>query len=274
MSYTPRFYFYPGQSGPLQTLDLTRISRLEQIDKVLEIKATNGYAGSVRFFQGTQRRIRITMERISLLTSAGTAQHRHLQALISHLQTGGLVGLSLDPAKSWAGYPAGTWSRGASYVSTWKNAFWGWESAATLVSGDEVVIESSPIQGWAERLLTSGLSRGGLQVDFNGDTLAFDWKNADSPMVRWHGFYPCLQLADVERPPITNEYGRVFSIDLTLEVIPDIFYSQKTGQQRYLALAGSTAPVTQGPPSLEEMIRGIQKKARAARIMTAGPGRI
>lgn len=189
------------------------------------VEAEDGITGNlatVRTYTGTRRRIRITIERFSMLTSAGQAYYRELVAVLEHLRGGGKVGFTADSAHTWAGYSAGLPTVGQMYLATHGNYFSGW--AAGTIPGEQVVVESSPKFAITE-MHTCTTTGPGNQVNL-GQGVIFDFSTISGGfMVRWHRFWPCLKLPQdaLQRANLINEHGINWTLDWTLEVDSSVF---------------------------------------------------
>lgn len=194
-----------------------------------------------------------------MLTSAGQVTHRSMQALIEHLRGGGAVGFSQDHDKSWAVYASSTWARANAFINSYSTSFTSWSSAIPT-AGQDVVIESPPIYAQSEQhLITSfdGVSRINLS-----DTLTFDYKDYGPAMARWYRFWPALRLpGDTLRPPITNEHGIAWTLDLTLEVDSAIFWAAGD-QYAQRALAFGIGDTTARAPGVRASLDTILKAVR------------
>lgn len=251
---TPEIYYYPEAGGALIRATLTRnISRLEQADTVECSDALNGYLSSVRMFSGVRRRIRITIDRVNGLSTAGKALYRTLVPVVEHLRAGRAIGFTLDNTKAYAGYGAGSVSQGASNYNFGGNAFSVWPSATCApASGDEVVLSAPPVYGKLERRLVGSVtpsSYGFYYVGFNSETLVYSYDPLS--MLRWHGFWPALKLPEDQKssPIFTNEHGVTWSIDLTLEEDPAVFYlsgDEYERRPRVITEMGGVTPYSPG----------------------------
>lgn len=243
----PAFYWYPSGSSQLEITYLPRISRLEPVDAVDVEDGYTGNLGLSRTFKGVRRRVHITIERNSMLSSAGLGYYRSLIAVMDHLRGGGAVGFSQCHSKSWAGYASGTWRRSASYVAFGGNAFSAWSGSAVPTAGQEIAIEAAPIYAQSEQQVCSALG-GGTQISLSS-ALTFDYSNTGPSMVRWYRFWPALVMpADAMRPPLSNERGIAWTLDITLEVAASIFWAagdQYDAKVRKIAI-GDTVARSQG----------------------------
>jgi hypothetical protein len=229
---------------------LPRLTRLEYVPVPQAVTLTTGGLGMVQVCQGVRRVWRVTMERDSMQTDAGRARWRALQAVVSHLETGGAIGLSTDHAKSWAGYPAGAIIQGGSYVTWWGNAFSAWNSSAAPVAGDDIVVEQAPMYGLRECHKVAALS--GSQISYSGTTGVFD--HAGVPLlVRYAGFFPALRMPfDKYTPPETNEHGIIHTLELNLEMDAAVYAANV--QQQSLGLGSTSASQYQSGGSLEAFL--------------------
>lgn len=261
---TPRFYYYPDPGGSLTEGALNRsLTRLEQIDQPLR---TDVYGGEqrpwVQFF-GTRRRVRLVWERISLLTTAGRADLRTLQAVIAHLQVGGVVGFSADNTKTWCAAPgigARVWSRGSTSLFTTANLLAAWAPLASIAAADEVVIESHPVYGLAEQRLVASWTSSTRTLALDSEKLVFDYQDTD-PLLRWYRSWPALRLPADALPnaPIVNERGLHFDCTLTLEVEPQIHRvtSPQAGGGAKLSALGNTTSRLGGARETLESLLGV-----------------
>jgi hypothetical protein len=251
---TVEIYYYPEAGGSLIRVPLTRrLSRLEEVDTVDAEDASNGYLSTSRAFRGVRRRIRVAIDRVNWMVADGKSLHRALVPVIQHLRNGGVIGLTLDNTKAYAGYIAGSISQGASNYNFGGNAFSVWPSATCApASGDEVVISTPPLYGKHERRLVGSVTPstyGFYYVGFNGETLAYNYESPS--MLRWHGFWPALKLPQdaINSPPITNEHGISWSLDLTLEEDPAVYYlsgDEYERRPRILSTLGGTTAYSPG----------------------------
>ena len=246
----------------LEKTELPRQTRCEPVDVVDVEDGYTGNLGLVRTYQGTRRRVHITFERNTLMSSAGVGYYNSLFALVEHLRGGGAVGFSKDHANSWAGYASGSWSRKASYVAYSGNAFAAWSSAAAPAADQIVAIESAPIFAQSEQHKCTALG-GGTQISIS-PTLTFDYADRYPAMVRWFWFWPALRMpADKMSPPIINEHGIIWTLDLTLEVDANIFWAggdATTNKPRNLGLGDTSVRGPRTVNNLEAVLKSAVKR--------------
>jgi len=267
------FYYYPEGASSLEKITLNaRITRLDPSTKAVVDDAYGGDGHFSRSFQGVRRRVRIAIDRVSLLTANGKADHRAIQGLLSHLRRGGACGFTADTTKAVALYPSGGWISNGQILYTAGNAFTGWESSAALAAGDEVVVESAPIYGVEEYGYLSAWSA--TQPTLT-DKLNHDYAPL-AAIARWHRFFPALRLpADaMDGPLLTNEHGIGWNLDIELEVDPMIhLLNQPNGAADTTGsigggamLGGVTDIIGSGKASLDTLLD-------IARLATARGGR-
>lgn len=268
------FYYYPEGAASLEKITLNaRITRLDPSTRPIVDDAYGGDGHFSRSFMGVRRRVRIAIDRVSLLTTNGKADHRAIQGLLSHLRRGGACGFTTDTTKAVAMYPAGGWVANSQILYTAGNAFTAWESSAVLAAGDEVVVESAPIYGIEEY---GYLSAWAATQPTLTDKLNHDYGPV-AAFARWHRFYPALRLPSdaMEGPLLTNEHGIGWSLDVELEVDPAIHLlplttsgaADTTGSTGAAAmLGGVTDIIGSGKASLETILE-------VARLATARAGR-
>ena len=257
---SPCFYWYPAGSTTLEITQLPRLTRLEPVDAV---DVQDGYTGNltqIRTYGGTRRRVRLTIERHSMLSSAGATYYQKLQAVIEHLRGGGAVGFSQNHDYTWAGYSSGTWVRGYSYFSYSGNAFSSWNGSAAPANGQGIVAEAAPIYPQSEAHSCTGLS-GGSQITIS-DTVTFDYTGISPVMVRWDKFWPALRMpADKLAPPLSNEHAIAWTFDLTLEVDASIFWAAGDQyQQQAMRFALGSTTSKSGMGSLDSILAAVRNR--------------
>jgi len=266
----PRFYFYPAGFSTLQTIELPRVSRLEPVQQPQLTTLTTANLGMVQVSYGVRRLWRITLERDSMLSDAGRARWRALHALVSHLETGGAVGFATDHSKAYAGYSAGSYILGGSYVVWQGNAFAPWNQSAAPVAGDDLLIEQAPMYGRVECHKVASITN--RTIALSGTTLQFD-HNGTSAIIRNAGFFPALRLAaDRYTPPMTNEHGIIHSLDLTLEMDAAIYAPVDAYGLADFGLGSGASPQYNAGGNLEALLsakRGRTGKASTPRISSA-----
>lgn len=218
----PRFYFYPMIDGSLSVVDLGE--QLAALDEMPTAQRADAYAGGVNYssFLQEQFRVRIVLQLVSQTATAGAATERRLQTLVNHLLRGGYVGFSRDHSKSWcAAQSAVVWDRGASSIGCGGSGFTAWSAFASLVSGDEVVVETASVGPYREYHTTSGIVATAATSVGLAETLeyAYPFDLAGTlGLVRYRYFWPLLWLPEdqISRPILTSSRGITWTLDVTL----------------------------------------------------------
>ncbi len=217
----PRIYYYPDAVGSLATIDFGESLSDLQITQRRDV--FDGFSRAGAFTRTTGRtylEIRIILENF---TSASLA--RQFETLSAHLERGNPIGFALDHDKAWAGFVRTTTasgyyepSRGENKAVTTGNLFNTWSSAATIQSGDEIVVASASPSGLRETKVTSGVTGAASTiVFFNTDTLIYTHQNAPI-VVRSRDFYPALVMPEgsVNQPIIESNHRISYTLDLSL----------------------------------------------------------
>lgn len=210
----PTFYYYPDNTGSLHMIDLgTVMSDIQETPMRTRVSAKGGDGGMyVSVYEGGLR-VRLVRER-----GVSAAVARKLMNMFNFLERGGSVGFARDHAKAWAQFTSSPPTRGASgvYVNSLSSAFTGWSTAAALVAGDEVVIESAQPELIREyHTISSFASHIPLGLAETVEMTA-----GSRCIVRHRDFFPALKLPDdgVNRIAVPDERRLTRTLDLTLEV--------------------------------------------------------
>lgn len=215
----PAIYYYPDPEGTLEVLDFGEPLSDLQITQVREVADSYSRGGSFYRTTGSSRlQIRIILENF---TSASLV--REFESLSAHLERGGSIGFALDSAKAWAGFvdtASTTPVRGRANLQTGGNLFNSWSSAAALDLGDEVVVTSSPVEGYREtRTLAVAIGAAGLNANFGVlNTLSYTYQS-DVVLIRSRDFYPAMTMpaSSVGVPILETNHRISYTLDLTLE---------------------------------------------------------
>lgn len=241
---TPRFYWYPVATGPLQVLDLGEtLSDLQEFPLADIDDEYDGSGGPVRVHHADVFRLRIVLERFG--DPGVDARERDLQALQSHLNRGGFVGFSRDHAKTWASSVGSYPSQGDRTLYTASNGFAAWSASGTPAEDDEIVVESEHPDSRRELVLCDALTLSPpINLPIQSPGVVFDY--AAPTLVRWRDFYPVLWLPknSLSKPVVTHDRRRNWTLDLTLEYCPsvvlDLFEGGSSQYSEVSALVGPT----------------------------------
>lgn len=221
----PRFYWEPDASGSLETIDLGEgLTDFQELPGGVRVEDSyNGANLAFRSFQGASRLYRITLERFG--TPGSSPLERKLLNMETHLQRGGYVGFSRDHAKTWAAVVTTPPTRGDIVLHTGTGSgFRRWAPLATVVEGDEMVLESPPAE-WNREFFLCGLTGGGgsgpptkIGIPDNGAVYTYN----EYPVVRWRDFIPTLRMpkSEVNRPYVPHDHRRNWTLNLVLEYNP------------------------------------------------------
>ena len=212
---TPAIYYYPasGFGAKLEIIDLGEILSDLQMTPVRNSIDAMSYQG--RFFRTNlngRMKIRVLLERFT-----DRALVRKLYSLQTHLERGGLIGVTEHQHKSWAAYVVpGQGVAGAATMETGGNVFY--NQSAALEDLDEVVFQSSNPETKREWTQIAG-DLTDTETTLNIEPGLLYNYHQDPVLVRWHGFWPVMRLpADqLGRPIVTHDHRISYTLDLTLE---------------------------------------------------------
>lgn len=248
-------WWWPVGSTTVEEIDLGRTFSDLTFDTARNgTDSVSAYGRSTRYDRGGYRRVRISKERIQ----NNAALVRDLEALVRHLQSGGLCAASLDKAKTF-----GTWSDGPVLpggttvrVSPGVNAFARLNPSAALSSGDEIMIESPNPEYLLDVNTFSSLSAGTITTGENIRT-GFELSPC---FVRYRYFYPALRLPiSAASDPGLLSHDRLLNWTLSLPLVerPGDIEALRTGAQ---LLAGSE-PLTDAL-TIEAILRTLEPPER------------
>lgn len=219
-----KFYYYPEPNGlNLVTIDLGE--DLGELFSEFFVDAVDGITQTGQRKRSVGRMseiVRIQRDRLSL----GADLAYQFAAMQNHLDRGFSVAFAADHTKAWAApcksKPIAT-SRslncyGSPFTAFADPAGTGFKPAV----GDYLILETQPPGMLHEQLkvdnVTNLSATSGGQIGLE-NRIAFAYQ--DIAFVRHYRFWPCLKrpASDAGKNIITNESGRLFSLDLTL--VPD-----------------------------------------------------
>ena len=218
-----RFYYYPEPDGShLITIDLGE--ELGELFSDFFVNAVDGISitGHRQRTVGRMGEI-VNIQRDRLKLSEDLAYQFH--ALQNHLDRGYSCSFTADHTKSWAApIKAGTLLTGATTIQCFSNPFNNMTdpslSGLKPAVDDYITIETAPPAMLSEQHKLSNVTNlsnvnGGSFV--NAKPLNFEY---DRPaFARWYRYWPVLKRPqrEIGRNIITNENGRLFSLNITLE---------------------------------------------------------
>lgn len=235
-----KIYYYPDEDGGLTTITLAKaLTELHESRAPDRVTAKRGDGSASVAVWTPATRVRIVLERG---LSAGNV--RMLRQLEDHLHRGLPIGFAREHTKAWAGF-GGSPNRGYTYVATGGHAFSSWESAADLVSGDEIVMEGAAPFSEIEMHAVSSVSATTGTVTLLSETVL---RTFGGPViVRHRDFYPALRMPDDQlgKPIVTTERRLTWTLDVELETMPEIVAAgYANSQSQGLALSDSAASNT------------------------------
>lgn len=216
------FYGYPEEDGPLQIDDFGE-TVTEITEEPIPIAATPTSANGIAYpvIGGYSYRVTIQLRGFQSATpgTSGNSVERALIAVENHINRGGLIGFTLDRAKSFAGTTTGALSQGGTSLAMTGNAFNLWEAAGTLAANDEVVIEA-PAPYWKREIgAVSAYSGGTATVG------ALRYAYRGNPVVRYRYFYPVLWRHEDDGEAsawiVRRDRCIVYELNATLRYSPD-----------------------------------------------------
>lgn len=244
-----KFWFYPEPDGR-HLVEIDMGEALGELSSTFFHDAIDGitYSGGISRSVGRGGEI-VTIQRDRMQLGEGLAQK--FDALQNHLDRGYSVAFTSDSAKAWAASCQTSPAGGSFNLLLKNNPFEALTGTTTIPTANEyVVLETGSPAYTRETIETSSVSltsaSGGTITAQN--RINFDY-NGRKVFARWYRFWPILKRAqgDVGRAIITNEGGRLWSLNVTL--VPDYqalfaFYNGDFYQHTNTGL--STAPPASG----------------------------
>jgi len=217
---TAKFYFYPQPDGSrLSIIDLGE--RLAELFSDIQMDANDGISRDGRQYRslGMSREI-ITIQRDRM--AGGEALAHKLFSLQNHLDRGFSCSFTSDSAYSWA-YPLKSRPEAVdSAIGVGANPFQDMLGSITPQADQYMILETESPTGIKEireiqsSTVTSGA--GGI-INVKSPYIQFTYPTS-RVFARWYRFWPVLRrpVEDVGKAIVTNEGGRLFSLNLRLVV--------------------------------------------------------
>ena len=221
---TAKFFYVPMPNGSfLQEIDLGEA--LGELSSGFYHDAVDniGYNGGIRrsVTRGNEI-INIQRDRMQL----GERLANKFDALQNHLDRGYSVSFCADSDKCWSAFCRRSPSSGDQVIEVNDNIFKDWTGVSTIpATGDYLVIET-PSPKYVREIVYvrqvesfSSLSGGRIILD-TGERIQFHYRSRPA-FVRHYRWWPILkrEQSEVGKPIITNEGGRLWSLNITL--VPD-----------------------------------------------------
>jgi len=219
-----KFYYYPEPNGlNLVTIDLGE--ELGELFSEFYVDAIDGLTQVGQRQRSVGRMseiIRIQRDRLSL----GEDLAYKFTAMQNHLDRGFSVAFAADHTKAWAAPCQGLPQAGTRALQVYRSMFTAFADPNNTgykpSVGDYLILETQPPSMLHEQLKVDNVSNlsstGGGSIGLD-DRIAFAY--SQNAFVRHYRFWPVLKRRqeDVGQNIITNEGGRLFSLDVTL--VPD-----------------------------------------------------
>lgn len=214
---TPKIWYFPDGLNPYtgapQIEEIDLLEGVTRLDEQVEALTTDGDTISGRIYTAhwrTRLRIRLALERFT-----SDALYRQLLTLQSYLNRGGTMSFARDSAKAWAGYTQATPPAGAVTLRTAGNTWQPTSSTVTLVSGDELWVQSPPQHGVQELTTLSAYAAGDYTV------AALKYSHFGQCLVRWRDYYPALCLPPGAKAQIVTTDRRI-AHTLDVELVEEL----------------------------------------------------
>ena len=248
---TPRIYYYPDDTGTLETVNLGEVlSDLTDDQEVIGGQSTGDGGVLQRTVDGSFWRVRVLLSRFG--SAPGNSElERQLQSFTNHAQRGGPFVFSRDHDKTYAVKLSAAPARGAtSLTATSNNGLFNISSSAGVVAGDELVIESAGREDRRE-IKTGGNSTTTITLD-----AGLDYTFTQTTFVRWRDCYPVCFLEDAG-PIVRSDRRRNWTLDMTFTYAASAAVrlfraANEHGVFGYLKLSRSSSTI--GLMSLQSML--------------------
>ena len=222
---SPTIYLYPAESGPLRTITFDRgISRFDVTPNPQSEDVYGGDQLPSRAFFGMRYNVFISVEKY---VGGDQALERAIHRIEAHLAAGGVIGFSLDHAKTWAaqltGLPAVSATGSHPIVHHGGgNGFLAWSSAAALAADDEVVLEGDYQSAYSRE--ETRLDAWASHQSTLEDPVWYEYPTM--PLLRYRWFLPVLyQPQGASTALVTTDYRLNYGFGLQLEYCPSAVFA-------------------------------------------------
>lgn len=217
---TAKFYFYPQPDGSrLSIIDLGE--KLAELFSDIQVDVNDGISRDGRQYRslGMSREI-VTIQRDRM--AGGEALAHKLFSLQNHLDRGFSCSFTSDSSYSWA-YPLKNRPEAVdSAIGVGANPFQDMLGSITPQADQYMVLETESPTGIKEirEIQSSTVTSGaGGTINVKSPYIQFTYPTS-RVFARWYRFWPVLRrpAEDVGKSIVTNEGGRLFSLNLRLVV--------------------------------------------------------
>ena len=266
-----KFYFYPQPDGR-HLVEIDMGQALGELATSVDHDVVDGvtYSGGIHRSVGTGGEV-VNLQRDRMQLSETLANK--FDALQNHLDRGYSVAFSPDSSKAWAASVQTAPNGGALSLPVKNNPFAAFTGTSTVPSAnDYMVLETDSPNYIREIIKISSISvtasAGGSVVPYNRINFTYAGRRV---FARWYRFYPVLKrpASEIGRPIITNEGGRLFSLNVTLVPDYETLFAFHNGEGLGTigpsligaSAASGTIPSNQGAFSLDEAGAGFPRQS-------------
>ncbi len=237
-----KFWFHPhpaksANSGQLISIDMGEALGELSSSIFHDVVDGIGYSGGVRRSVARGGEI-VTIQRDRMRLSEDLAHQ--FDALQNQLDRGFSVSFSADADKCWSGFCARSPEQGDRIISVNSDTFRNMTgNTYTPVGGDYLVLETGSPKYVRETVKvrsssTTVTTGGSIDINYGGytDKVVFSYANRPA-FLRWYRWWPVLKRAqsEVGKPIITNEGGRLWSLNVTLFVDYATLFANYNGEE-------------------------------------------
>jgi len=216
-----KFWYYPQPDGR-HLVEIDMGEALGELSSAFFHDAIDGVTYSGGIFRSVGRggeSVSIQRDRMQL----GEDLARKFDALQNHLDRGYSVSFCSDSSSAWAASCQTSPTAGTFNLLLKNNPFDAMTGASTIPTANDYIVLETGSPAYTREIVKAGsvsvTSASGGTIT-TSERVNFDY-NGRQVFARWHRFWPVLKRAqgDVGKPIITNEGGRLWSLNVTL--VPD-----------------------------------------------------
>jgi len=219
---TAKFFYVPMPGGSfMQEIDLKESLGELSSSFFHDVVDNIGYNGGIRRSVTRGHEI-VNIQRDRL--QYGEAVAVRFDALQNHLDRGYSVAFCADHEKAWGAFCRRSPASGDEKISVNDNIFKNWVGSTTKPNSNDILVVETPSPKYVrEKIIISSVqsgfttSSGGILNLTSGTRVQFNYSNRPA-FVRHYRWWPVLKRlqSEVGKPIITNEGGRLFSLNVTL----------------------------------------------------------
>lgn len=245
-----RFYFVPHTGATTETVDFSSDPLKGMGENVVrQVGMSRSAEGPGTFLALGSR----WMATLSQPLMGDRRQAMQIRSMQSFMEKGGTVGFSADADKSMLAYATTKPVQGATTLTC--GARQGWNTSATLATGDYVIVLGSLPEGHHEVKRVATFSGGATTTITLDDPIINDYTSSASVAVFWARFLPYMVWpVDLRRRPlIISADDRQFIWDFyaELEIKRTTLEAADPGQQGAQLISNDLSPMTVTPGTIE-----------------------